>query len=157
MDHRTREKEVMRTLSCTVAMALMLVPALAMAKKPVQDSGSGCLQNLSVTGGFTTGKQFLAATEHEGVSYAEAFRKTVAAIEAEGMVSVSPNERTGYIAAENPVRGGGGSTVPLRTTVRRQDDGSIRVEVRFSIKGGQMTSNKAVGEGMCKIADAASL
>ena len=51
----------------------------------------------------------------------------------------------------------GGSTVPLRTTVRRQDDGSIRVEVRFSIKGGQMTSNKAVGEGMCKIADAASL
>jgi len=93
----------MRTLSCTVAMALMLVPALAMAKKPVQDSGSGCLQNLSVTGGFTTGKQFLAATEHEGVSYAEAFRKTVAAIEAEGMVSVSPNERTGYIAAENPV------------------------------------------------------
>ncbi|MGX9721218.1 hypothetical protein [Stenotrophomonas acidaminiphila] len=157
MNHRTREKEVMRTLSCTVAMALMLVPALAMAKKQVQDSGSGCLQNLSVTGGFTSGKQFLASTDHEGVSYAEAFRKTVAAIEAEEMVAISPNERTGYIAAEQPVRGGGGSTVPLRTTVRRQDDGSIRVEVRFSIKGGQLTSNKAVGEGMCKIADAASL
>jgi hypothetical protein len=81
----------------------------------------------------------------------------VAAIEAEGLVGVSPNEQTGYIAAEQTVRGGGGSTVPLRTTVRRQNDGTIRVEVRFSIKGGQLTSNKAVGEGLCKIADAASL
>ncbi|MCL7714911.1 hypothetical protein [Stenotrophomonas mori] len=139
-----------------LALAATLAPSLALAARtPVVDSGSGCLQNLSVSGGFTTGKQFLASTEHEGVSYADAFRKTVAAIEAEGMLSISPNEQTGYIAAENPVRGG--TSVPLRTTVRRQDDGGIRVEVRFSIKGGQMTSNKAVGEGLCKIADAASL
>ena len=147
----------MRNRICTVALALMLVPSMALAKKEVVDSGSGCLQNLQVAGGFTSGKQFLASTDHEGISYADAFRKTVAAIEAEELVGISPNERTGYIAAEQPVRGGGGSTVPLRTTVRRQDDGSIRVEVRFSIKGGQLTSNKAVGESMCKIADAASL
>lgn len=157
MNQRSMEKELMRTRMCTVALALMLVPSLALAKKEVVDSGSGCLQNLSVAGGFTSGKQFLASTDHEGVSYPVAFAKTVAAIEAEGMVGVYPNETTGYIAAENPVRGGGGSTVPLRTTVRRQPDGSVRVEVRFSIKGGQMTSNKAVGEGLCKIADAASL
>ena len=149
---------MMRNRIGTVALALLLAPSLAVAgKKQVEDSGSGCLQNLAVSGNFSSGKQFLASTDHEGVSYAEAFSKTVAAIRNEGMVSVSPNEQTGYIAAENPVTGGGGSTVPLRTTVRRQDDGSIRVEVRFSIKGGQMTSNKAVGEGMCKIADAASL
>ncbi|WP_293715443.1 MULTISPECIES: hypothetical protein [unclassified Stenotrophomonas] len=147
----------MRIRTCSVALMLLLVPTMALAKKEVFDSGSGCLQNMSVSGGFTTGKQFLVHTDHEGISYADAFAKTVAAIEAEGMVGVSPNETTGYIAAENPVRGGGGSTVPLRTTVRRQDGGVIRVEVRFSIKGGQLTSNKAVGEGMCKIADAASL
>jgi hypothetical protein len=52
------------------------------------------------------------------------------------MVSVSPNERTGYIAAENPVRGGGGST-PLRTTVRRQDDGSIRVKCASASRAGR--------------------
>jgi hypothetical protein len=148
----------MRTRMCSVALAMALVPAMAVAaRKPVEDSGSGCLQNLSVTGGFSSGKQFLASTDHEGLGYAEVFAKTVAAIEAEGMVGIYPNERTGYIAAENPVTGGGGATVPLRTTVRRQDDGSVRVEVRFSTKGGQMTSNKAVGAGMCKIADAASL
>jgi hypothetical protein len=50
---------MMRSVSPSL-LALMLVPALAMAKKQVQDSGSGCLQNLSVTGGFTSGKQFLA-------------------------------------------------------------------------------------------------
>jgi hypothetical protein len=148
----------MRIRMCAVALAMMLAPSMAVAaKKPVEDSGSGCLQHLSVTGGFATGKQFLASTDHEGLPYAEVFAKTVAAIEAEGMVGVYPNERTGYIAAENPVTGGGGTTVPLRTTVRRQDDGSVRVEVRFSTKGGQMTSNKAVGAGLCKIADAASL
>ncbi len=148
----------MRNRIGTVALALLLAPSLAVAgKKQVEDSGSGCLQNLAVSGNFSSGKQFLASTDHEGLSYAEVFRKTVAAIEKGGMASISPNERTGYIAAENPVRGGGGSTVPLRTTVRRQDDGSVRVEVRFSIKGGQLTSNKAVGEGLCEIADAASL
>ncbi len=147
----------MRNRMCGMVLVMLLVPGVALAKKEVVDSGSGCLQNLSVSGGFTSGKQFLASTDHEDISYAEAFRKTVAAIEAEGMVGIYPNERTGYIAAENPVTGGGGATVPLRTTVRRQDDGSIRVEVRFSIKGGQMTSNKTVGAGMCKIADAASL
>ncbi|MBD9535604.1 MAG: hypothetical protein ACN6RG_11570 [Stenotrophomonas sp.] len=147
----------MRIRTCSMVLAMMLVPTVAMAKREVVDSGSGCLQNLAVSGGFTTGKQFLASTDHEGISYPEAFRKTVAAIEAEGLVGVSPNEQTGYIAAEQTVRGGGGSTVPLRTTVRRQNDGTIRVEVRFSIKGGQLTSNKAVGEGLCKIADAASL
>ena len=157
MNHRSKEKELMRFRMCTMVLALMLVPSLALAKKEVFDSGSGCLQNLSVAGGFTSGKQFLASTDHEGVSYPVAFAKTVAAIEAEELVGIYPNETTGYIAAEQPVRGGGGSTVPLRTTVRRQADGSIRVEVRFSIKGGQMTSNKAVGEGLCKIADAASL
>jgi hypothetical protein len=148
----------MRIRVCTAVTAMLLAPSMAFAfGKPVQDSGSGCLQNLSVAGGFTSGKQFLASTDHEGISYEQAFAKTLAAIEAEGMVQVLPNQATGYIAAENPVRGGGGSTVPLRTTVRRQGDGSVRVEVRFSIKGGQMTSNKAVGEGLCKIADAASL
>ncbi len=147
----------MRKRICTVAVVLALVPSMAMAaRQPAASaSGSSCLANLEVAGGFSTGKQYLASQDHEGVSYAEAFAKTVAAIEAEGMVSISPNERTGYIAGENPVRGGG--SVPLRSTVRRQDDGSIRVEVRFTTKGGQMSSKKAVGEGMCKIADAASM
>ena len=150
----------MRIGFCTVAIAVMLVPSWAMAaRKPVvSDSGSSCLQNVQVSGGYSAGKQFLASQEHEGVSYAEAFRKTLAELQRDGdLINVLPNERTGYIAAENPVRGGGGSTVPLRVTVRRQDDASIRVEVRFSIKGGQLTSNKIVSEGMCKIADAASV
>jgi hypothetical protein len=150
----------MRIAFGIACVGLLLMPAAAMAfgkKAPPEPSASGCIENLSVTGGFSSGKTFLASVEHEGVPYPEAFRKTVAAIEGEGMMNVAPNERTGYIAAENPVKGSGGATVPLRTTVRRQDDGSVRVEVRFSIKGGQMTSNKAVGAGMCKIAEAASV
>ena len=66
----------------------MMVPALAMAKKQVQDSGSGCLQNLAVSGNFSSGKQFLASTDHEGVSYAEAFSKTIGGKEATAGVTL---------------------------------------------------------------------
>jgi hypothetical protein len=135
-------------------LALMPVSAIASDESEAQSS---CMENFSVSGSFGSGKTFLAAQEHEGVSYPVAFRKTVDAIRADGQTQVSPNEATGYIAAENPVSGGGGSTVPLRVTVRRQTDGSIRVEARFTIKGGQMTSKKKVAEGLCKIVNAASL
>lgn len=140
-----------------IAAALLLAPALALAAGQEGAEGSTCLQNLQVSGGFSAGKTYLASQDHEGVSYPVAFRKTVEAIEREGMSQIAPNERTGYIAAENPIRGGSGASVPLRVTVRRQDDGSIRVEARFTMKGGLMASKKTVGEGLCKIADAASL
>lgn len=135
-------------------LALLPVPALASDESEAESS---CMESFSVSGSFGSGKTFLASQEHEGVSYPVAFRKTVEAIRADGQTQVSPNEATGYIAAENPVSGGGGSTVPLRVTVRRQNDGGIKVEARFTIKGGQTTSKKKVAEGLCKIVNAASL
>lgn len=143
-----------------VVLLALLSPQLASAaRKPAEPaSGSDCIQNVVVSGGFSTGKTYVATQDHEGVSYPVAFRKTVAALEADGdLVMITPNERTGYIAAENPVRGGGGSTVPVRVTVRRQDGDVIRVEVRITTKGGQMSPLKAMSEALCKVADAASL
>jgi len=140
-------------------MALLLLPASAMAAAGGDDAaeGSSCLQNLVVSGGFSSGKTFLASQDHEGVSYPVAFNKTLEAIRNEGMLQISPNETTGYIAAENPIHAGSGATVPLRVTVRRQDDGSIRVEARFTMKGGLLASKKTIGAGLCKIVDAPSL
>lgn len=109
---------------------MVRVPGAALAKKEGVDPGSGCLQNLSLSGGFTSGKPFLAWAGPEGISDGEAFRKALAAIEAEGTAGIHPDERTGYIAAETPVTAGDA----LRATLRRQGSG--------------MTSSKAVGAGM---------
>lgn len=137
-------------------MLLALMPVSAMAADEAA-AESSCMDSFTVSGSFGTGKTFVASQEHEGVPYPVAFRKTVEAIRAEGQTQITPNEATGYIAAENSVSGGGGSTAPLRVTVRRQNDGGIKVEARFTIKGGQMTSKKKVAEGLCKIVNAASL
>lgn len=146
----------MRIRTRLIVVSLLLSPGLLIAAEGGSE-GSSCLQNLSVSGGFGAGKVFLVSQDHEGVPYPVAFRKTVAAIESDGLLQIAPNERTGYIAAENPVKGSGGATVPLRVTVRRQEDASIRVEARFSTKGGQLAPNKAVGAWLCTFADAASL
>lgn len=150
----------MRTGSRYTLLCLLMMPMMAVAagkKEPPPMSASGCVENVDISGSFSSGKTFVASSDHEGVPYPVVFQKTVAMIEAEEYLNVSPNATTGYIAADNPVKGGGGSTVPLRVTVRRQNDGTVRVEARFSIKGGQMAPKKAVSEGLCKITDAASM
>ena len=151
----------MRTVSRSVVLCALLLPFAAMAfgkKKVVEPSASGCVENMSVSGSFSSGKTFVVSTDHEGVPYSVVFRKTLAEVNrGPDLMNVNGNERTGYISAENGVKGGGGSTVPLRVMVMRQPDNSVRVEARFSIKGGQMTSEKKVAEGMCKIADAGSI
>ncbi len=115
------------------------------------------MANFAVEGSFITGKTFRTWQEHSGVNYDVAFRKTAQAVAGAGWGSVNSNKDTGTITALQEVTGSRRkSSAPLNAIIQEKGKEVIRVDVNFSITGGQVTPEDTAKAELCKVVEAAS-
>jgi protein-disulfide isomerase-like protein with CxxC motif len=117
-----------------------------------KDDNRPCVTNYKTEGDFLSGKQFMTFQDFPRVSAAAAFDSVGAAIASSGLQITSTNKDLGIISAVQQVSySSGGKTVPLNAVVRSNTGGGVRVELRFSMSGGLVTSADAVQEKFCTL------
>ncbi len=136
----------------------MLV-AVLLAGSPcvlAQQNAGQCEANFTVAGSWSSGKTFKTSAEHAGVGYDVAFDKVAAAIRNDGLTIIDESKERGFIRANNPVKGGQGGTAvaPMRVLVIGKPGGAVKVDVTFTIAGGQLAPKKAMIQHLCAVADA---
>ena len=131
-----------------LALFLSITPLPLMAA----ESQGQCADNFVISGSWSSGRTYHTYADHSGVNYDVAFEKATKNITDDGLVIVDQSKERGYIRANNPVRGGSGGTAvaPLRVLVIGKP-GAVRIDARFSIAGGQMTSKKAILQHLCAL------
>ena len=127
----------------------------ASATATAQDAQKPCMTNFTVEGSFVTGKTFKTWHEYSGVPYDVAFRKTAQAVAVAGWGTAVSNKDTGTITATQAVTGSRRRpSAPLNVIVQEKDKATIRVDVNFSLAGGQTTSEDAARSEFCKLVEA---
>ena len=136
----------------------LLAATLATAAAPAfaADPAGQCADNFAVDGSWSSGKSYTTAVQQAG-DYGQVYDRLLKAITDDGMILDFNRKETGYIRASNPVKGGQGgtATAPLRGKVQRMPGGEVKIDLTFTIAGGQMTPKKAVLGAFCKYTDSA--
>lgn len=142
-----------------VSLALLVSVArgaqAAEAPKAVGPSGERpCVTNFKAEGSFFKGKVYKTWQEFTGLEYDRAFRKVAQAVAENAWGAVNSNKDTGVITAGQAVTMGEGSVAPLNVIVKEKSGGVLRVEVNFSIAGGQSASGDTARTELCKLVEA---
>jgi hypothetical protein len=119
-------------------------------KSPAITDNRPCAANFKFDGSFLTGRTFKTSVESP-LPKKTAFSDLVTSIASRGYAIASTDKESGLISANNPVRFGKGSTVPLNATIKDIPSGGSHVDLIFHISGGQTVPVDAVKKEFCEI------
>ena len=119
-----------------------------------QARAAGCQENFTMQGvPLVTKLEFKSFGVFPKVSPKDAVERLAGAVLADGYSDMSVNEKYGAISAVQETSGSGRPQT-LRL-VARKTGGGTRVDGVFTIQDGQLTTESAVREGLCKLIESA--
>lgn len=131
-----------------------LIVSLLFLSAVAGEARAGCQENFTTSGvPMVTKLESRSFAVFPKVSQKDAVEKLAGAVLADGYTDMKVDEKYGAISALQDTSGSGRPQT-LRL-VARKAGGGVRVDGVFTMQLGQITSDAAIREGLCRLIDAA--